>query len=344
MAAVNVVGIFVAAACWALINVVAGTSNLGMAVLLFIVVYAFSYIRSLSDRFFGIGVLGPLFSYTACMSVVGVAGANTTNGQTFDSNYLLHTLYAFLIGSAISFAVNVLIFPELAEPELRRVLRDTAACAADLLRLTVLSDADFADSSSANTSSSSSSSADARASITASLQVKLALASRLAAEARAELAWSRFSARELGRAAGCLAAMAAQLHALDTAMLRRTGAPAVLLRRLTAGDSDGGKKVEATLAAAVDGCNGLLAEAGEAVRPGGHAPGPAVAAAKDDAEAGAIEASAELFAKVRGAIATIEELQFQAVYRVLNDDEASEADATMEDVAEANFFVVAMRE
>ncbi|KAI9318875.1 hypothetical protein DFJ73DRAFT_338563 [Zopfochytrium polystomum] len=217
----GVVAICVGALAWTLINLIAGTSYAGMAVLFFLSVYIFSYLRSLTERNFAIGVIGPFFSFLACASAAGLSGANTTNGQVFDSNYLLNVIYSFLLGTGISLAVNILIFPEFAEPAFRRKLGETLNSLSDLLVLSIrpfaLGPAHFNDADSMLN----------RATAVATLRANLSALSKCLAETRAEVTYSRFSQEDREEMVEHVSAMAAQLFALETAFKDGMSVPMV---------------------------------------------------------------------------------------------------------------------
>ncbi|KAJ1556205.1 hypothetical protein HK405_005181 [Cladochytrium tenue] len=337
---VNTFGVFVAAACWALVNSAAGVSNGGMATLLFVIVYVFSYIRTLSDRYFGIGIIGPLFTYLTCISAVGLSGSNTTGGNIFDSNFLLNNVCSFLIGGAISLVVNVLVFPDFAEPKLRARLGDAAAAVVDLLRATVLGshvgDGDVIDSAE--------DAADARAQAATRLRGLLAELGRLAADVRSEPTWSRFSAMDLARAVDHVAAMSAQLFALEAALLNGNERTSTLLSGLhvvLAASASAGLPLDDISQSAntvTSGYCDLLEAAGSAFTRSKGA----------DGEASAGGLGPELEEQVKSALDFLEAnhfaVLFHTMYGGIEDDKGARRNAAMEGVAEANFVGVSMRE
>ncbi|KAI9318868.1 hypothetical protein DFJ73DRAFT_925668 [Zopfochytrium polystomum] len=193
---------------FALINVIAGTSYTGMCILLFVSTYIFSFLRGQSDRNFAIGIVGPLVSFLACVSAAA-------NGQAFDSNYLLNVIYAFLVGIAISLAVNVLVFPEFADPAFRKQVGATLSALSDLL---VLTTGPFAVGYSPRSGHfSDPDTAAARTAAVAAAKTHIATLTRLLAETRSEIVYSRFSHNDREEMVDHVAAVAAQLFALDTA-------------------------------------------------------------------------------------------------------------------------------
>ncbi|KAJ3217369.1 hypothetical protein HDU67_008071 [Dinochytrium kinnereticum] len=114
-AIIMAVGLGLAGVSWTLVNTVAGYNYAGMGAISFVCVYLFSIVRAISFRFFGLGLIGPLLTYTAIASAVGVSGANTANGDAFDQAFLRDTMYAFLLGFAASLVINVFLWPEYAE-------------------------------------------------------------------------------------------------------------------------------------------------------------------------------------------------------------------------------------
>ncbi|KAI8849775.1 hypothetical protein BC829DRAFT_175864 [Chytridium lagenaria] len=124
-ALINAVGIGLASACWALVNYASGYSYPWMGAISFICVYFFSIFRAFSLRFFGFGLIGPLFVFTAVASAVGVTGANTSNGDAFDRAFLRDSIYGFLMGFAASLFLNFFLWPEFAERHLLTELSTT---------------------------------------------------------------------------------------------------------------------------------------------------------------------------------------------------------------------------
>ncbi|KAI8614964.1 hypothetical protein BC830DRAFT_338499 [Chytriomyces sp. MP71] len=117
---VLLITVCVSSAIWAFIQGVAGTSYVAMTVVMFLVVYSFSVLRAMYPaRFFVPSLVAPIFAYTAIASVVGVNGKNTSGG-IFDYHFLISTINANLIGIAICFAINVLVFPDFATPHIHQ--------------------------------------------------------------------------------------------------------------------------------------------------------------------------------------------------------------------------------
>ncbi|KAJ3279697.1 hypothetical protein HDU79_000371, partial [Rhizoclosmatium sp. JEL0117] len=105
---------------WALVNTVAGTNTIAMAAFFAPTTYAFSIPRAMNpSRFFAFSLCGPVFVFTAIQSVVGAYGPNTSAGAVFDSAFLVHTIYSYLIGIGICLVVNVFVFPDFAERKLQ---------------------------------------------------------------------------------------------------------------------------------------------------------------------------------------------------------------------------------
>ncbi|RUP47226.1 hypothetical protein BC936DRAFT_145980 [Jimgerdemannia flammicorona] len=100
---------------WTLINVISGSNNAGMLVLLSIVIYATSVVRARG---------GPrMFAFSLVPSIMGFQGlyGAVTQG-VFNQTLMLESLYAFFLGIAINTAVNVFLFPHTAETDLRQQL------------------------------------------------------------------------------------------------------------------------------------------------------------------------------------------------------------------------------
>ncbi|KAJ3028318.1 UNVERIFIED_CONTAM: hypothetical protein HDU68_001933 [Siphonaria sp. JEL0065] len=94
-----------------------------MAVIVFVYVYFFSLLRASSHtRYFVPVLIGIMIAYASTASVVGVTGKNSTNDNSFDSSFLVAQLTSYLVGIAISLAVNLLVFPEFAEQHLNENL------------------------------------------------------------------------------------------------------------------------------------------------------------------------------------------------------------------------------
>ncbi|KAJ1564151.1 hypothetical protein HK405_015693, partial [Cladochytrium tenue] len=311
-----------------------------MAALFFVIVYVFSYIRTLSERYFGMGIVGPLFTYLACVSAVGLSGTNTTGGHIFDSNYLLNTVYSFLVGGTISLAVNLLVFPDFAEPKLRAKLRDATSAVVSLVRATVLGspigEGDIIDSAE--------DAADARAQAAARLRELLAELGRLAVDVRSEPIWSRFSAPDLARAVDHVAAMSAQVFALESALLNGNDRATALLSGLhvvLAASASAGLPLDGISEAAktvVAGYCDLL-----------EAAGSALARSKGvDGEASPGGAGSELEEPFKSALDFLEANHFAVLFHTMyggsEDNKGARRNVAMEGVAEANFLGVSMRE
>ncbi|KAJ3096976.1 hypothetical protein HDU97_005404 [Phlyctochytrium planicorne] len=130
---INAIGLSLASAAWAIVNVASGYSYAWMGVTTFIFVYFFSIFRAISMRFFGFGLIGPLLCFTSVASTTGILGANTNGGDAFDAPFLRDTVYAFLVGFAVSLFANVFLWPEYAE----RYLLDELVGALEKVKVTV---------------------------------------------------------------------------------------------------------------------------------------------------------------------------------------------------------------
>ncbi|KAJ3104320.1 hypothetical protein HDU96_008974 [Phlyctochytrium bullatum] len=204
-ALISSLGLGLAGGCWAFMNVVAGDNYVAMGVILFVMVYFFSILRAQGQRFFGLGLIGPLLAYTSVASVVGVLGKSTSDGRPFDESYLRDTLYSFLIGFGIS-VVLTLIGPEFAEGHLRvQILQVT-----DTLRLLV--------QETFRSFTTGESSVEARQVHLAKVKEQLRdLYARLE-QVNAELYYAKLSAPEYHRIVSILAAVVNHLSAVDGAM------------------------------------------------------------------------------------------------------------------------------
>ncbi|KAJ3300454.1 hypothetical protein HDU76_006077 [Blyttiomyces sp. JEL0837] len=144
-----ILGLGLASLSWTLVNIICGTTYWAMTIVLFIIVYCFSYMRGLSpERFFALGIVGPLLAFTACTSTLGVNKAfgsapddsnNYSNGgqSPFDYVYLIRTIESFLVGAGITFVINLFIFPHFAEHSLKSSLTTTFQSLSKAIALTI---------------------------------------------------------------------------------------------------------------------------------------------------------------------------------------------------------------
>ncbi|KAJ3214489.1 hypothetical protein HDU67_001621 [Dinochytrium kinnereticum] len=208
-AIISSLGLALAGACWAFMNTVAGTSYAIMGVLLFLFVYFFSLFRAMSQRFFGFGLIGPLLSYTAVASVVGVLGPSTANGDPFDRAFLRDTLYSFLIGFAISATLAFFIWPEFAERDLRvKIITIT-----DITRRLV--------SENVEVFTTGTSSCNRRSLLLIKLKEELRAASKILAKVDTEVYYSKYSSKDYHKVLASLNAVCGHLSSLDGAFAGR---------------------------------------------------------------------------------------------------------------------------
>ncbi|KAI9356758.1 hypothetical protein DFJ73DRAFT_794465 [Zopfochytrium polystomum] len=196
----------IGALAWTLINTIAGTSNVGMGCLLFLATYLFSYARALSPRLIALGIFGPLLAYTACTSALGLSGPNTTNGDVFDSAYLVNVLYAIFIGVALCLVVNTLVFPTSAEHLLKQQVSDALKTLSELMAVTL-------ESFSRKSASAS------RSALAKSFRDHVTAMSAMLVQADSEIFFSEFNLQDYESVVNCLNAMAAELSAIDTALV-----------------------------------------------------------------------------------------------------------------------------
>ncbi|KAI8841030.1 hypothetical protein BJ741DRAFT_595084 [Chytriomyces cf. hyalinus JEL632] len=177
---------------WAFTQAVAGESYTAMASILFIIVYFFSTLRAINPaRFFVPALITPLLTFTAITSVVGVTGPNTTNNQLFDSNFLVSTIKAYLIGIAICLSVNVLVFPDFASRHLNAHFVSTVKKISSLLNSTL-----GAMSGSENTEELRDAGIAQRNAYVISIHASLAIIETTIRQASAEVSYSHYSIKD----------------------------------------------------------------------------------------------------------------------------------------------------
>ncbi|KAJ3404941.1 hypothetical protein HDU80_002147 [Chytriomyces hyalinus] len=177
---------------WAFTQAVAGESYTAMAAILFVMVYFFSTLRAINPaRFFVPALITPLLTFTAISSVVGVAGLNTTNNQHFDSNFLVSTIKAYLIGIAVCLSVNVLVFPDFASRHLNTHFVSTVKDISSLL-VSILG----ALSGSENTEEMRDAGISQRNAYVTSIHASLAIIETTIRQASAEVSYSHYSIKD----------------------------------------------------------------------------------------------------------------------------------------------------
>ncbi|TPX30796.1 hypothetical protein SmJEL517_g05723 [Synchytrium microbalum] len=124
-------GIGVGAACWSFIASVAGGSVFGYGALMFVMLYIFSFARALNPRLFGVTLVASLMTFQGVSYTFSTTGEFDTNNQT----QLLHTMAIFAVGVAINWAVNILVFPEFAEVDLKELISTSLTTSAALIDL-----------------------------------------------------------------------------------------------------------------------------------------------------------------------------------------------------------------
>ncbi|KAI8617606.1 hypothetical protein BC830DRAFT_1112841 [Chytriomyces sp. MP71] len=156
LAILYLISVCASSVLWAFVNVAAPDSAIGMGATFFLASYAFSVPRAINPaRYFGEGssstllspeiplysassLSGPIFVFAAIQSRQGAYGPNTANGAAFDTPFLVSTLYSYLVGVGICLAVNLVLWPDFAERDLRthfsKALTSTSTLTLSLLR------------------------------------------------------------------------------------------------------------------------------------------------------------------------------------------------------------------
>ncbi|KAJ1548983.1 hypothetical protein HK405_011835 [Cladochytrium tenue] len=206
---ISLLTIICGALCWILINVVAGDSRLGMGILLFAATFVFSYIRARAPKYSFVGAIGPNLAFTACTSVLGLNGANTTGGNTFDANYLGSAVTAFLIGNAINLFVNLTVFPSSAAALLAAKIADSFDTVSLLTSETLKCySLDVSGLASRN-----------RSVLAKKLREQVAACEKLAPQVATELYWSKLGVDDFRTLLHRLDAVSSALSAIDTALV-----------------------------------------------------------------------------------------------------------------------------
>ncbi|KAJ3075291.1 hypothetical protein HDU98_008649 [Podochytrium sp. JEL0797] len=107
------------AVMWCILQGLCGSSDIAMAVVLYVWVYCVSLLRSTShERYYTVCMVGVLIAYISTAGETGVLGPNSSHGSQLDYIYLRDTVNSFLVGMLIGLCVNVLVFPDFAESHL----------------------------------------------------------------------------------------------------------------------------------------------------------------------------------------------------------------------------------
>ncbi|RKO86941.1 hypothetical protein BDK51DRAFT_50619 [Blyttiomyces helicus] len=125
-AVMDAFAIGVGALCFWLLNTVCQDSYFGMIAFICIGTYFFSLLRCVSPRFFGVSLLPVLFMFSA-ISAATAPHSDLPNadkyggvpGKHFYPDLLEDTMCAYLSGLLICWFINIAIFPEFAESELK---------------------------------------------------------------------------------------------------------------------------------------------------------------------------------------------------------------------------------
>ncbi|KAJ3124519.1 hypothetical protein HK100_011206, partial [Physocladia obscura] len=200
-------------AVWAFIQGVASSSYTAMTIILFIVVYIGAVLRALAPRFFVASLVGPIFTFAAISSVVGVAGQNTSDGNVFDYNYLISFISSYLIGLIICLVINVLVFPDMAEPHLNQQFLNVLDSISELSH-SILS----AMCGNEITKEGFKKGQLARASLVSKIQGEFASITTTINQASAEIGYSYFSVSDYSRILNCCKGVATVLMSLNTSL------------------------------------------------------------------------------------------------------------------------------
>ncbi|KAJ3296818.1 hypothetical protein HDU79_005610 [Rhizoclosmatium sp. JEL0117] len=204
----------ISSAIFAFMQAVAGDSYAGLAVILFIVTYLFATLRTFNiARYFVFSLVGPLFAFSACTSLVGVSGKNTTNGAQFDENFLVSTIKSYLIGLAICTIINIFVFPDFAEPHINEqflsVLENLKLLSGSILSSIEGSEIEDEEYAKGNA---------VRAELVAKIQQEFGLIDANISQASAEIVYSHFSIKDYNRILKNMKSVAAVLFSIQTTL------------------------------------------------------------------------------------------------------------------------------
>ncbi|KAJ3083678.1 hypothetical protein HDU99_007326 [Rhizoclosmatium hyalinum] len=206
--------LFINSAIFAFMQAVAGNSYPALGVILFLVTYISATIRTFNvQRYFVPSLVGPLLAFTACTSLVGVGGRNSSGGAQFDNNFLISTINSYLIGLAISFILNILVFPDFAEPRINQLLITVLANISDLSSsiLKSISGAEI-------TKEDYAAGNEIRTKLVVEIQNQFRLIDTNIAQAAAEVSYSCFSVKNYGQIVKGCKSIASVLFSLQTTL------------------------------------------------------------------------------------------------------------------------------
>ncbi|ORY40537.1 hypothetical protein BCR33DRAFT_740364 [Rhizoclosmatium globosum] len=110
---------------WSFMQAICASSNTGMAVVSFAFVYALAILRSISHpKYYVSAYVGTSMMVMCIASVLGTAGVRNytlSDGDFFDKVYLRDVVASYLIGSLICLLVNIIVFPDIAEHNLKHI-------------------------------------------------------------------------------------------------------------------------------------------------------------------------------------------------------------------------------